>query len=99
MNTANLQLKGILLAVNSLLGVLKNKGVLNQQELDDALQEAENTAAREAGARGELSRSNSEATFFPIRFLREANKNSGQVSFSSITQLVAERSNDSGELG
>jgi hypothetical protein len=45
MNTANLQLKGIVL--DSLLEALKSKGVLNQQEIDDALLEAETMACAE----------------------------------------------------
>ena len=95
MNTANLQLKGIVLALRSLLGALKSKGVLNQQEIEDALLEAEAMACAEGKARDELSKSNGEAICFPIRFLREANSDSSQGnSFTSITQLVAERIND-----
>ena len=95
MNTANLQLKGIVLALHSLLEALKSKGLLNQQEIEDALLEAETMACAEGKARDELSKSNAEAILFPIRFLREANSdpNPGN-SFTSITQLVAERVNE-----
>ena len=52
-------------------------------------------ACAEGKARDELSKSNAEAICFPIRFLREANSDSNQGnSFSSITQLVAERINE-----
>jgi hypothetical protein len=96
MNTANLQLKGILLALRSLLEALKAKGLLNQQEIENALLEAEAMACAEGKTRDELSKSNAEAICFPIRFLREANSDLNQgISFSSITQLVAERANES----
>ena len=92
MNTANLQLKGILLALYALLDTLKSKGVLNQQEIEDALKAAEAKASTEAEERDGLSEANADAIAFPIRFLQEANSASKQMeSFSMITQLVAEK--------
>jgi hypothetical protein len=92
LNTANLQLEGILLALYALLDTMKRKGVLNQQEIDDALRQAEGIAAFEGRERDELSRANVEAICFPIRFLREANSASKAMeSFAAITQLVAEK--------
>ncbi len=68
---------------------------MNQLEIDDALLKAEAMACAEGKARDELSKSNAEAILFPIRFLREANSDSNQAnSFTSITQLVAERVNE-----
>ena len=73
MNTANLQLKGILLALYALLNALKlnalkRKGVLNQQEIEAALEEAEANSITEARERNELSKANAEAISFPVRF-------------------------------
>lgn len=91
MNTANLQHEGILLALYSLLSAMKRKGVLNQQEIEEALREAENTAFVEKRERSQLSKAHAEAVCFPIRFLREANSASKSLeSFATITQLVAE---------
>ncbi len=92
MNTANLQLKGVLLALYALLNALKRKGVLNQGEIEAALQEAEANSIAEARERDELSKANAEAVSFPIRFLREANSASNpNETFSTLTQLVAEK--------
>ena len=91
MNTANLQLKGVLLALHSVLDLLRTKGVLDQIEIEKALKEAERMASMEGQERNELSKANLEAINFPIRFLREANKTAGEATFSAITQLVAER--------
>lgn len=95
MNTANLQLKGILLALNAVLDALKRRGILSLKEIEDALREAEGMAEAEARERDELSKANAEAISFPIRFLREANRNPGRTDFSSVTQRVAERDNTS----
>jgi hypothetical protein len=93
MNTANLQLQGTLIALYALLRAIKAKGVLNQQEIEDALAEAEATALAAGVERDELSRANAEAICFPIRFLQEANSASTELEdFSRITQLVAEKS-------
>jgi hypothetical protein len=72
MNTANLQLEGMLLAMYALLDAIKRKGILNEQEIEEALRQAEMTAVAEVGDRAEISKSNGEAICFPIRFLREA---------------------------
>ena len=44
MNTANLQLQGLLLAMYALLDSMKQKGVLNRQEIEQALETAEANA-------------------------------------------------------
>jgi hypothetical protein len=81
-----------MLALYALLNSLKRKGVLNEQDIEEALQEAEANAIAEAKERDELSKSNAEAIVFPIRFLREANTASKQPeTFSTLTQIVAEK--------
>jgi hypothetical protein len=91
MNTANLQLEGMLLALYALLDAIKRKGLLDEQEIEEALRQAEMTAVAEVGDRAEISKSNGEAICFPIRFLRKANEMAaGLEDFATITQLVAE---------
>ena len=91
MNTANLQLQGILLAMYALLDSLKHKGVLNQQEIEQALETAETNALADATRVASLSNANLDAVLFPIRFLRSANTAAATPeSFTTITQLVGE---------
>lgn len=68
MNTANLQLEGLLLALGSLMRALKKKGLLTEAEIQEMLREAEMRAASEARPDG-LSPANVHAVMFPIRFL------------------------------
>ena len=73
MNTANLQLEGLLLAVAALVEAMKKKGLLTAEEVESALGEARDVAADDSARRGEISASNVAAVLFPIRFLMEAN--------------------------
>jgi len=74
MNTANLQMEGVLMAMATLCRLLRQKGVVDAAEIEDALAEAERTLASDERRPEQLSRSNVEAALFPIRFLREANR-------------------------
>ncbi len=91
MNTANLQLEGLYMAVAALTEVLKQKGLLDTGEVDDALARAERSAVVSA-ERG-LSPANVEAITFPIRLLRIANATSSAghpLPFSELTRRVGE---------
>jgi hypothetical protein len=91
MNTANLQLQGLLLAMYALLDSMKHKGVLNREEIEQALEMAEANALTDATRVENLSDANLEAVLFPIRFLRCANTVSVKPeSFTTIAQLVGE---------
>lgn len=91
MNTANLQLQGLLLATYALLDFMKQKGVLNREEIEQALKTAEANALADATRVANLSDSNLEAVLFPIRFLRCANTAATTPeTFSTIAQLVGE---------
>ena len=70
MNTANLQLEGLLSAVAALTNTLREKGVLSADEINQCLTQAEETTARDRPT--ELSASNIEAIRFPFRYLRAA---------------------------
>jgi hypothetical protein len=72
MNTANLQLEGLLLALSSLVDVLKRKGLLTQQEIEEALDRAEANALADARRPPDFRGANVDAACFPIRFLRLA---------------------------
>lgn len=71
MNTANLQLEGLLLALSALCMTLKQKGILSDTEIVDALRAAE-AAAKARGDTSDLRNANIDAIHFPIRFLRRA---------------------------
>ncbi|WP_028033132.1 hypothetical protein [Chelativorans sp. J32] len=74
MNTANLQMEGVLMAMATLCRLLRQKGVADAAEIENALAEAERTLASDERRPEQISRANIEAALFPIRFLREANR-------------------------
>lgn len=83
MNTANLQLEGLLVALSAILAALERKGMLQEAEIQDALGEAE--ARVHADRREQLREANQQAILFPIRYLREATSKSGpQRAFHDI---------------
>jgi hypothetical protein len=91
MNTANLQLEGLLLSISFLFETMRRKGLLTKQEIDAALQEAETSLKLEA-VKSDLSPANLEAIRFPIHFLRAATNmtSTGQVSFATLTAMAVE---------
>jgi hypothetical protein len=93
MNTANLQLEGLLLALSSLLAAMKAKGLLTQLEIDSALEEAERFAERDTRRPPELSDANVDAIRFPIRFLRLASAYRPDT-FNEITTAVGQMKKD-----
>ena len=94
MNTANLQLQGVLTVVASLLKALEEKGALSRAEIEKALDRAESEAA--AGAQHErLSDANIEAVRFPARFLRASlAAKTGNRSFAAVAMDVGQRKDD-----
>ena len=92
MNTANLQLEGLYLAVAAINRALVNNGVLTADQLDNALGEAVMTAERDGH---DVSAANRDAVTFPIRFLRHANRREDDgtmATFSELARLVGESS-------
>lgn len=90
MQTANLQLEGLYLVMASLVAALRDKGLLNAQEIEKALAAAEACCTEEAGR---LSPSHLEAVRFPARFLRaamEASTSQRPLSFGTLAALVGE---------
>lgn len=74
MNTANLQLDGVLMAMAALCHLLREKGIAAEDEIDSSLRHAEQMQAADRLRPEQLSQSNVEAMLFPLRFLREANR-------------------------
>ncbi|MBE7183345.1 MAG: hypothetical protein INR68_02920 [Methylobacterium mesophilicum] len=71
MNTANLQLEGLYLALASIMASLRRHEILSESALDAALAEAERSARDDGEC--ERSEANRQAVVFPIRLLRLAN--------------------------
>jgi len=92
MNTANLQLEGLYIAVTALAEALREKGVLSSDELARSLDRAE-TIAWEAETKKGLSTANIEAVVFPIRYLRvavEAAAHGNHLPFHEVARIVGE---------
>jgi hypothetical protein len=90
MNTANLQLEGICAIIAGLLGVMRDKKLLNNEEIDQFLEEIEKSLASDPN-RPELRGANVDAICFPARFLRlavKASSEGGQPSFMELAGQV-----------
>jgi hypothetical protein len=96
MNTANLQLEGLLLALSSLLSAMERKGLLTRQEIDDALGHAEANARTDPRRPSELSAAHVDAICFPIRFLQLAATRAADQpqSFAELTAVVGQTKPD-----
>jgi hypothetical protein len=91
MHAANLQLEGLCLAIASINRLLVAKGVVTQEELDNAFEKAESTARGDNRFAGNMSSANRDAVCFPIRVLQIANDTGAETpwSFSELAKLVA----------
>lgn len=93
MNTANLQLQGLLLAVASINNTLVRKGLLSVGEIDLALRRAEASLTGEERLLEDMSPANRDAICFPIRLLLLANNSrdeTGVPGFSQLTRMVGQ---------
>jgi hypothetical protein len=88
MNTANLQLEGLLLAVAALHRQLVDKGVLSREEIERSLAICEATATGADRSAEDLSPANRDAIAFPIRLLRAANGSEGNQDFGALARSV-----------
>ena len=86
MNTANLQLEGLYVAVASILNAIRDKGVLTEQEIERALEGAEDIALRDRAS--QLSPAHIDGICFPLRLLRLANKAGAQGQQPSFSELA-----------
>lgn len=92
MNTANLQLEGLYVAVTALAEALREKGLLSAEELANSLERAETVAWRAASEK-DISAANIGAIIFPIRYLRvavEASSRGQHLPFHEVARIVGE---------
>jgi hypothetical protein len=91
MHAANLQIEGLCLALASINRLLVAKGIVTQEELDNAFEKAEATARGDNRFAGNMSSANRDAVCFPIRVLQIANDTGAETpwSFSELAKLVA----------
>lgn len=87
MKVSNLQLQGLLMAVASINNLLVRKGMLDSDEIDMALREAEARLIGEVRLLEDMSASNRDAVCFPIRFLQAAN-NAQEETFINLARSV-----------
>ena len=87
MNTANLQLEGLYVAVASILSALRDKGLLTEQEIERALAGAEDIALADRAS--QLSPAHIDGICFPLRLLRLANEAGAQGTQFSFSQLAS----------
>jgi hypothetical protein len=90
MNTANLELEGLYVAIAAVNHLLVQKGLITQTELQGVLDHAHDVAKTAASER-ELSGSNREAICFPIRFLMLACDKADRgepIDFQSVTRDI-----------
>ncbi|SFV28010.1 hypothetical protein SAMN05216456_0414 [Devosia crocina] len=91
MNTANLQLEGLLMAMAELNRLLVRKGLVSQDEIDKALARSEQTVLGDDRVVEDLSPANRDAIAFPARLLRLANE-AGETApgFAELARRVGE---------
>ena len=92
MNTANLQLQGLYVAIAAITKALVVKGLLTHEEVDRALREAEMTSLADYRS-DETEAPNREAMAFAARFLRVVNNavpGEQMPSFSQVARQVGE---------
>ena len=97
MNTANLQLEGLLLALSAVVGLLRRKGMVSDAELAAAFMEAEAVALEDKARPDGISSANVEAVLFPIRYLRAASAglpDDAVLPFSRIATKVGQAKRD-----
>jgi hypothetical protein len=95
MNTANLQLQGVLAVLTSLLQAMERKGALSRAEIGTALNRAEADALAGIQRHAGLSDAHMDAVRFPARYLRMALAGDpGLHSFAKVASAVG-RAKDS----
>ncbi|MCV0397224.1 MAG: hypothetical protein K5872_14790 [Rhizobiaceae bacterium] len=92
MNTANLQLEGLLLALAAILEKLEERNLLSRDDIRDALETARGRCVADERRPVELSDANVEAVMFPIRFLiRAVEPDNAGGTFSELARDIGRR--------
>src|ERR1700712_55061 len=92
MNTANLQLEGLLIAIASVNDLLVTKGIVHREEIAHAMDMAEQTVLGDYRTE-ELDPAQRDAIAFPIRLLRLANNGvtaTEVMPFSELAKMVGQ---------
>jgi hypothetical protein len=100
MNVANLQLQGLIMAVAAINNALVHRGVLSVDDVDLALQKAEQALTGEERFYEDLPQANRDAVCFPIRLLQAANHSQGETdveSFGELARLVGQTKEQFGD--
>jgi hypothetical protein len=93
MNTANLQLEGVYAVLAALLAAVRDKGLMDSDELDRLLAGVEAALATDGRRPSEVRDANVEAICFPARLLRQALKadsNGRPFSFARLAGQVGQ---------
>ena len=90
MNTANLQLEGLYLAVAAMMNAIRDKGLLSEAEIEGALARAEEVATADPLRPPHLSAAHIDAICFPLRLLRLANSAGERGQQPSFTELATQ---------
>ena len=93
MNTANLQLEGLYLAIAAVNNVLVERGLLTREEVDLSLRRAEQTALGDYRAEEDLSSAERDAVAFAPRLLAIANNSASDgftPPFSELARMVGQ---------
>lgn len=93
MNTANLQLEGLVMAMALMHQLLVSKGLVGIDEVDRVLAMAEESALGDYRVAEDLTPANRDAIVFPVRLLRLANNMAGGREvppFSELARMVGE---------
>ncbi|KKC39478.1 hypothetical protein WH87_04565 [Devosia epidermidihirudinis] len=92
MNTANLQLEGLLIAMASMTNLLVAKGLVSTEEIAGSLDRSEQTVLGDYRVE-EMDPAQRDVIAFPIRLLKLANNGGspGEVqTFSELAKLVGQ---------
>jgi hypothetical protein len=89
-NTANLQMQGVLLAVAAVNRLLVERGLVSKEDLTAALSNAESRITSDESISDLISAPNRAAIVFPLRMLRHAIPGDADPSFSELARSVGE---------
>lgn len=93
MNVANLQLQGLYLAIASINNALVAKGLLSREDINTALERAEQTALGDDRIFEDLNPASRDAIAFAARVLALANSHASETdvpAFSELARMVGQ---------
>ncbi|RTL79517.1 MAG: hypothetical protein EKK29_21020 [Hyphomicrobiales bacterium] len=89
MNTANLQLEGLYVAIVALLEAMCQKGLFQREEIEDVLARTESTLRFDPNRPAEMRDANVEAICFPVRILMQAFQGDAAGRSQSFAHLAS----------